>query len=146
MHQSTVTKLEPPKEICDHRRVPVPALVNGKKRLKCTCGEVFEVSFSDPRVSNIKEAEEAVDQMFLKHLPSIQPDYILVDQRQKANEDSSIYEPVGNFLMPEGVPCRITDHWEKDGIRYAKIDQPREDTLPVGEIRTADGKVFILGW
>lgn len=51
----------------------------------------------------------------------------------------------GNFVMPEGTPIHLHSTDERDGMYYGTFslerDGPQQE-LPVGEIRTPDGRVW----
>lgn len=120
-------------------------------RIRCDCGWEAHIS---PHRGNTPlggpEVAEALEKAFVGHLPaSERRTYLLVDQRDGHQ---------GNWLMPEGQPCQLVSHFEADGIRFARfmacdafenedgewLLRPTGDTgiLPVGEVRTFDGRVF----
>lgn len=86
--------------------------------------------------------------MFVAHVPAESlRTYVLVDQTpvpDPSDPESGRTLPAGNFLMPEGVPCVFDKHWEDDGVRWVHLVEPIEGNMPVGEVRTSQGKVFRL--
>lgn len=131
-----------------------PSPVRGRWQLKCDCGWCGEISaFDGPRQIPRGEADKQLEQMFLGHIPEARRQtYVLVDQRAMAAGDPVEGEPdspVGNFIMPEGKPCRLVAWWESDGVYQGRVKgfdfEDPELELPIGEIRTANGQVFRLG-
>jgi hypothetical protein len=127
-------------------------LRNGRWKIRCDCG--WEHDISPHRGNTVLQGHEIADLLetaFVGHLSASERHlYILVDQRP---------DHVGNWIMPEGSPCLLISHFESDGIRIARfmpaevecgedgsVAKPKRGAepglLPVGEIRTADGKVF----
>lgn len=142
------TKSNPPRDLTAHRRVPHPSPIKGGYVIGCTCGWRGRIEPSDKRIRDRTAREAALNALFVEHVPADRRRaYVLVDQRQlpdPSDPDGGRTLPVGNFIMPEGVPCQFSAHWEDDGVRYVQIEKPKREVLPVGEIRTADGQVFIL--
>jgi hypothetical protein len=140
------TRSSLPPDLTAHRRIPHPSPIRGGYVIKCTCGWSGRIEPDDERIRNPVTREAALNALFVEHVPEDKRrTYVLVDQRQvpdPADPDSML--PVGNFIMPEGVPCQFSAHWEDDGVRYVQLEAPIAGTMPVGEVRTADGKVFIL--
>lgn len=125
-------------------------------QMRCDCGWLGEVSASSAgRVKAGQEVEIELDALFVGHLkPDERRLYVLVDQRQKGHrvergngEVESIMAGVGNFLMPEGTPCLLTTWHEAEGVYFGHYLDPKtgdHGVLPIGEVRTADGRVLRL--
>jgi hypothetical protein len=140
------TRSKPLSDLTAHRRIPHPSPVRGGYVIECSCGWRSRIEPSDERIRDRRTREAALNSLFVEHVPADRRrSYVLVDQRQVPDpNDEERTLPVGNFIMPEGVPCQFSSHWDDDGVRYVQIEKPAREVLPVGEIRTADGQVFIL--
>jgi hypothetical protein len=97
------------------------------------------------------EIEQDLERQFADHLPADERVlYLMIDQRQVPVEDDEGNEVEiarGNFLMPIGTPCLLTKWREAAGVRWGSYLVPETGEageLPVGEIRTQDGRVFRL--
>lgn len=136
-----------------HIRRPHPFPVQEHWRIDCDCGWSGKLCrFEGPRELGRAEAEKRLNQLFIDHVPADRRQlYILVDQRpsREIEEDAegNLFEPAtGNFIMPEGKPCTLLGWWEENGLYRGKVrgfdlkDPVLE--LPIGEIRTAEGKVY----
>lgn len=149
-----------------HRRVPYPSPVRAGQRWRmgCSCGWKTEIPVTglNGKRLTVPERDAKLNRLFVAHIPVKQRrTYVLCDQRPNPQPDVSKmadWDPdsgeempmadfgTGNFIMPEGVPCRIVSHYEADGLWRAKVrefrfDAPEIDML-VGEVRTRDGRVF----
>lgn len=94
---------------------------------------------------NFVPLEEIKDQLRdakLEAAEAINDQLLDLQARAEFKEQRQI---VGNFLMPEGSPVHLLKVIERDGRDWGrfrtKADGPIEE-LPVGEIRTPDGKVW----
>lgn len=138
-----------------HYRRPAQMAQQGVWHIRCDCGWAGQISaFAGARVLKAQEVEDQLEKLFVDHLPADKRRlYIMVDQRQdsiaEVEREAGKVELVccanGNWLMPEGVQCVLTSHFEADGIRYGNYlvpDTGETGRLPIGEIRTADGRVF----
>lgn len=95
--------------------------------------------------SNFLPLEEIKDQMRESKLEAAEAiNDQLLDLQARA-EFKAQRQIVGNFLMPEGSPVHLLEVIEKGGRDWGRFqtsqDGPVEE-LPVGEIRTPDGKVW----
>lgn len=126
--------------------------LRGRWQIECDCGWsgwANGMSGGKPRTSD--QISDELDRLFVAHLPAGERElYLLIDQRQVTVEDDD-GEPQqvarGNFVMPIGTPCLLTRWHEKDGVRWGHYLVPetgQAGELPVGEIRTADNRVFRL--
>lgn len=139
-----------------HLRRPQAQITGGNWSISCDCGWTGSTSCMRGRsVKKGAEVEQELEQLFRAHLPPGERiKYVLVDTRQvevpeNPDDENSklIMVPRGNFLMPLGTPCKLTRHFERDGVRYAVylVEKTGEvGELPVGEVRTADNRVFKL--
>lgn len=119
-----------------HRRIPYPSPIKGKWRLDCSCGWRAEVPVEVGR-------DEPLQRLFLAHIPAVEHrTYVLVDQREYERDADDNIVVYGNFVMPEGVPCRFERHWEEDGLHFVDVLDPPLGKMPLGEIRLRDGRVF----
>lgn len=123
------------------RRPQTP--VRGTLRLGCDCG------WHGAHVPRPGEtAEQGADQLnaaYRRHLSANEArTYLLLDTRPAGEDRDTI---VGNFVMPIGDPILLEASREEDGVHYGSFRmgpaEPLEE-LPVGEVRTPDGKVFRL--
>lgn len=70
-----------------------------------------------------------------------------VDSRRRAKRRFEAQPTlVGTFLMPEGQPVQLLEWWEQDDVRIgrAELQNGLVLELPIGEVRTEDGKVYRL--
>lgn len=115
-------------------------------RIGCSCGWAGEVSLAVRRARGASDIQPELDRLFVAHVPEAERQtYVMVDQRpvpDPADPDGVRTLPRGNWIMPEGVPCRFDRHWEDDGIRYVHVITPHDVTLPLGEIWLEDGRYF----
>lgn len=137
------------KKNCKHIRRSHPQPVAGKWLMRCDCGW-------EGRILNIGQtstkAYEQLNKKFLEHIPTDElQTYVLVDTRVHTEADPETGEPeriYGNFIMPEGVACRLVRDWEDDGVRWAEVQEAAATkpviALPIGEVRTREGRVFRL--
>ncbi len=99
-----------------------------------------------------QEAYAQLNKLFLAHIPAAELQaYVLVDARVHTEADPETGEPeklYGIFIMPEAVACRVIRDWEDDGVRWAEVQEPGPTkppiSLPIGEVRTREGRVFRL--
>lgn len=130
-----------------YRMKPAPKL--GHWLIRCDCGWSAQVPDRRWRPG---ERDKTLHGTFLAHIPEAEREvYILVDMRvvDEADPETGSPETVnGVFIMPAGIPCRQIQWIESDGNFYSKVQPFRPlspiVTLPVGEVRTRDGKVFRL--
>lgn len=133
------------------RRVDQTPL-RGRWRIACDCGWQGWVDQSIAgRVRSGPQVSDELDRAFIDHLPQLERElYLLVDQRQVEVEDDEGQVQLvarGNYIMPVGTPCLLTSWHETDGVRWGHYLVPetgQAGELPVGEIRTADNRVFRL--
>lgn len=137
------------KQICEHIRKPHPFPVMSKWRIECSCGWRGEISrIHAMRDLSRTEAEERLNRLFIDHVPPAERQtYVLVDQRPSRIEGANGVElPTGNMIMPEGLPCTLLQWWEDGDEYHGRVQGFRFGdpvlVLPIGEIRTADGRVF----
>jgi len=138
------------RERLTHIRRPTQMLVRGRWEIRCDCGWSGTIDPFRSSVPKTKaEIEDELDQIFVAHLPPHEHRlYILVDQRQVAIESEAREAEKtarGNFIMPIGTPCLLTKWRDREGVKWASYLVPETGEagdLPVGEIRTADNKVF----
>jgi hypothetical protein len=113
------------------------------------------------------EIDASLEQVFRAHLPEAEArTYLLVDSRSPPDNASledllaecgTVEEAraafaaqpqiVGTFVMPIGEPVVLLRERIDDDVHfgtYCAADDPAEAELPVGEVRTPDGKVFRL--
>jgi hypothetical protein len=134
-----------------HVRRPDPMVLRGRWLLGCDCGwqgstDSFEGNAQKPRA----QVEADLDALFVEHLPQCERElYLLIDQRMVVVEDQQDEDgkllPRGNFIMPIGTPCLLTSWHEEGGLRWGHYLVPETGatgTLPIGEIRTTDHRVF----
>lgn len=137
----------------DHLRKPHPFPVSDHWRLGCSCGWQGKVErCQGPRQLGRDEAEAKLNKQFIDHIPADRRQlYVLVDQRPshlsaEDPEGNPIELPTGNFIMPEGVPCSVLSWRDEGGTYFVEVRgfglRDRKIELPVGEIRTAEGRVF----
>jgi hypothetical protein len=127
--------------------------------MACDCGWRGEIA----ELGGQHEDEDVsfrINQLFLEHIPAAEHEaYLLVDQRQSdqpkpgtevINQDGEIEDaemlPRGNWIMPTGIPCTIL-RWYENGDEYRAVVRKFETgaseiDILVGEVRTADGRVF----
>lgn len=136
-----------------HIRRPIPGIVDNKIRMECDCG--WSAALPYPACTY-----EQLETLFIGHVPGDQRRaYVLVDQRlsdqakpgtETLNADGEIESaemlPRGNWIMPAQIPClvmgwRQTDEWYIVTVREFAHDAPLIE-LPLGEVRTRDGKIF----
>jgi hypothetical protein len=142
-----------------HIRRPAPMPIGSVWRIDCDCGWRGEVlRWKSRGVDKTREEAEAeLNHKFVAHLPPAQRQtYVLVDQTLAPDPRDGIADPRkaknflprGNWIMPEGKGCNILEWGEKGGVYSAKVRGylPGDPVLelPVGEVRTADGKVYRL--
>lgn len=124
------------------------------------------------RPRSAAEVQEALEALFLAHLGhDEQRTYVLVDHRRPVgfktvadifaqavvdreviNEAEGLRrydaqpQMVGTFVMPSGEPAQLLRWFEDAGLRRGTVElaDGRKLTLPIGEVRTQDGKVFRL--
>lgn len=136
--------------LCKHIRRPYPQPMGELWLMRCDCG------WSGSIVALGQSARVAYDELnrqFLAHIPPAElRAYVLVDVRveREADPEAGIPERLyGIFIMPEGVGCRVIRDWEDDGVRWAEVQEwdPLKPpvSLPIGEIRTREGKVWRCG-
>lgn len=135
-----------------HIRRPHPFPVLDKWRIDCDCGWRGEIPrYAGSRDLPRDEAERELNKLFVAHVPAGQRQlYVLVDQRRSGLEDENDLElPTGNMIMPEGKPCTLLGWIERAGVYRGRVKgfdhNDPELELPIGEIRTADGRVFRIG-
>ena len=138
-------------KLLKHYRRPRQHLEGGNWHVDCDCGWSGSTRCDVAgRVKTGAEASADLEAVFVKHLPATdRRSYLLIDQRQVEvpNEDEVLMLPRGNFLMPIGEPCTLLKWREEAGVRLGMwlIETTGETgELPVGEIRTADNRVFKL--
>lgn len=89
-----------------------------------------------PHNSDVDDVLNAVDRLFINHLPADGlRSYVKVDRRAGFE---------GAWVMPIGVPVNIMHWWENDGTYWASTAGAIEGEFPVGEILTVDGQIFRL--
>lgn len=123
-----------------HMRKVYPSPVAGKWRLECKCGWRGEIDAvkADGSAVEPKVRDPELQRMFIEHLPpGARRLYVLVDRRPGHN---------GNWIMPEGVAVDLRS-WTQDGKFYrgevAEFGCDKQPiNLPIGEIRTEEGRVF----
>lgn len=136
--------------------------------LDCDCGWRGRTPLAgQPRA----DADEILERLFIGHLrPDERRAYILCDVRRPDSwrslaeimeeaeaQDSPIslqeakrifhaQSPIiGNFVMPEGTPVLLLHSRYEDEIHYGTYrvpDTDEIDELPIGEVRTPEGRVF----
>lgn len=118
----------------------------GQWKVKCDCGWIGAISLAaaaspDGKVKG-RDIERLLDIAFKGHLPAHERRlYLLADQRVMGEDDDGNPIFAGNFVMPEGTPLLGGFRWyESEGMNYAML--PNGEHLPIGEIRTAEGRVF----
>lgn len=141
-----------------HLRRPHPSPVKGLWLLECDCGWRGHTPTAKPSGQAVpyRDAEKELNALFLEHIPVDQRQtYLLIDQRPSqtlrnpGDEDAEPeYLATGNYIMPEGKPCTLLGWWEDAGTYQGRAKGfAFEDPvllLPIGEIRTAGGRVFRL--
>jgi len=137
----------PPKtDLHKHRRIIYPMPSAMFWRMGCTCG--WEEQIPLELVPDLTSAQVKVklDDWYVRHIPSEERQvYVLVDQRiREFGDEDEDDRPEGNWIMPEGIACKFDTHWESDGERFVHVIEPRDCILPVGEVRTRDGRIFRL--
>lgn len=139
-----------------HVRRPDQMVRQGLWHIRCDCGWVGTAPMSrESHVLTGPEVEAALEAAFVAHLPADEREtYLLVDQRpepatvQNLNgEWEEQMLPRGTFIMPLGLPCLLTSWSEERGVRFGNYlvpDTGETGRLPIGEVRTADARVFKL--
>ena len=117
--------------------------------MRCTCGWKSGVELG---VDGKPGVEKRMERDFVAHLPAERQTGLFVDARPyqigwiKPPTDERDGEPQigirGVWIMPEGVPTRITSWYESEEVRYGVIEDGR--TLPVVELRLEDGRIIRL--
>lgn len=141
--------------ICKHIRRFNPQPAAGYWHMRCDCGWADKIArVKPPSMRDMSQAEayEELNKLFTAHLRSDEMQtYVLVDARVFSPYDPETGEPekiYGNFIMPEAVGVRLIRNWEDRGVRWAEVQEwdPLKVpvTLPIGEIRTREGRVFRL--
>lgn len=141
------------------------APLRGVHRIRCDCG--WSGTEARPGLAPA-QIEVSLQLQFRAHLPAHEArTYLLCDARRPADyrsleqvlADLEGTDPeqarrefeeqpgiVGNFVMPLGEPVLLLSTRERDGVFWGTYqlgdEEPAE--LPVGEVRTAEGKVFRL--
>lgn len=121
--------------------------------MACDCGWSCRVrQFDGTRPRSRQEIEEELQAEFVNHIPPAERQtYLLLDTRPQPSADSIIDEDgqiaiVGNFVMPEGLPVELISTRRRSGVHFGRfrIGSGDEQELPIGEVRTPDGRVFRL--
>lgn len=121
--------------------------------MRCDCGWVARVpQFDGTRPLSRDEIEQRLERQFLAHIPAGElRTYLLLDTRPPQGCDDLVNDDgtpiiVGNFAMPEGVPVQLLSTDQRDGVHYGRFKIAGEDEaeLPIGEVRTPEGRVFRL--
>lgn len=138
-----------------HIRRPSPSVEHGDWIIDCDCGWQGRVSCTDGvKMKPGAQVEQELEKAFKDHLPvSERIAYILVDTRlievpASDDEDAELVSvPRGNFLMPLGVSVDLLKCRTEKGVRIGSyLNRATGETgeLPIGEVRTADNRVFKL--
>lgn len=148
--------------LCQHIRRWHTATANWS--LSCDCGW----RSSAPEGVQSYAGEEELNRQFIAHLaPEARQTYLLVDSRKPRDfryveqimeadgvdraEAERLFrnqqQIVGTFVMPEGLPAMLLDWSEDDDLRHGRVrlNDGRVLQMPVGEVRTEDGRVFRCG-
>ena len=150
--------------VLKHMRRPTARRDKGDWVIDCDCGWRGRTSCTSGAI--IKpgaQVEDELEQAFRDHLPEDERVlYILVDQRQvevfeDGNAESDdpendvdrklISVARGNFVMPIGTPINLLKwYWKGDErwASYMNLQTGEVGDLVIGEIRTADNRVFKL--
>lgn len=138
--------------LLEHYRRPQQQIDDGRWWIECDCGWKGSTPCDTAgRVKVAAEIEPELEAQFTAHLPAAKRrSYLLIDQRSGECEDEHgklITLPRGNFLMPGGEPVTLVKWRTEDGVRLGLWLIPETGEtgeLPVGEVRTADNRVFKL--
>lgn len=119
-----------------HRRIIYPTPSGDRWRIACTCGWKHSVALADFPEATVGAVQEALDEHFVAHVPDAErSQYLKVDATPGSE---------GAWIMPEGTPCRFGNWREEGDVYLADVVEPVAITLPVGEVRTIDGRNFRL--
>jgi hypothetical protein len=147
--------------LCQHIRRWDTGPTLGRWCLTCDCGWTGTAVEG----KQLASVEDQLNSQFIAHLaPDERQTYLLVDSRRPRGfrEVEQIMEQegveraeaerlfrtqqqiVGTFVMPEGLPAMLLDWSEDSDMRRGRVrlDTGRVFHLPVGEVRTEDGRVF----
>lgn len=154
--------------LCRHIRRPDPSPLRGNWLIACDCGWTGTV----PDLGRSREQiGDALNRIFVDHLPKGESrTYLLVDTQEPrsnltigqitdamaeagekldAAEAARRFEAqpkiIGTFVMPVGEPVVLLGERKAAGVHYGRFTvDGREHELPIGEVRTADSRVFRL--
>lgn len=140
------TRSKPPRDLLEHRRILYPTPTGTRWQIGCRCGWRAHVELTGRPVASYRDVHPDLDRQFIEHVPADRRRlYVEIDARpvpDPRDPEGEATMPAGSWIMPESIPCRYSGHYEDDGVRYVRIVEPIEATMPVGEIWTADGRNF----
>lgn len=136
-----------------HQRRPQQQIARGEWSVKCDCGwEGRTGCMEGARVKANAQVQQELETLYRAHLPAAeQRSYVLIDNRKQlianpGDDGDQLIEVVkGSFVMPIGDPVKLISHSQQGGVHFVVyLDPETGETgeLPVGEIRTAHGRVF----
>jgi len=157
---------------CRHIRRPDPSPRGDSWHIECDCGWQTSIPIhAGRRMLTAEQLRDRGESAFICHIPPRErKTYLLVDSRtppgfraadEIMDESADDGQPItrdralaifheqppimGVFVMPWGKPVILVSTDERGGIRYGRFKQSPngpEDELPIGEVRTHDGRVF----
>lgn len=130
------------KSLFKHKVRIWPTVRQGFWKIDCRCG--WNGKISAMVIGNRTGANTELMRQFRLHLPDADLSaYLLVDQRPTAFDENDNPIANGTFLMPEETPVDLIRHECDGGMYFGYIASGAgEARLPIGEIRTHDGRIF----